>query len=141
MLRQFQVAKSLKLDCTVREGVYVMVGGPSYESVSEVRMLRGLGADSVGMSTIPEVLVAIHCGMKVFACSLITNICVGEYDTGMNPNHEEVMESGKKQANNVKKFIAKMVEEISKDSVELETVNVDRSTKRNQWGKPVKMHT
>ena len=107
MLRQFQVAKSLKLDCTVREGVYVMVGGPSYESVSEVRMLRGLGADSVGkkmdncvqllknecfigMNTIPEVLVAIHCGMKVFACSLITNICVGEYDTGMNPNHEEV---------------------------------------------------
>jgi len=50
-----------------------MVGGPNYETVAEVRLLRTLGADSVGMSTVPETLVAHHAGMKVFACSLITN--------------------------------------------------------------------
>ena len=81
-----------------------------------------------GMSTIPETIVAHQCGMKVFACSLITNMCVVEYNTGIDTNHEEVMmidlltellkpnfqvmEWGKKRANDMKHFIAKMVEAI-----------------------------
>ena len=85
------------------------------------------------MSTIPETIVAHHCGMKVFACSLITNMCVVEYNTGIDTNHEEVsktfiyqqikrqglicvlqvMEWGRKRANDMKDFIAKMVETIS----------------------------
>jgi len=108
-----QVARSLNLDGIVREGVYVMVGGPNYETVAELKMLRELGVDSVGMSTIPETIVAHHCGMKVFACSLITNMCVVEYNTGIDTNHEEVIAWGKKRANDMKDFIAKMVEVIT----------------------------
>merc|ERR1719264_1318129 len=69
-----------------------MVGGPNYETVAELKMLRELGVDSVGMSTIPETIAAHHCGMKVFACSLITNMCVVEYGTGIDTNHDEVIE-------------------------------------------------
>jgi len=108
-----EVARSLNLDGIVRQGVYAMVGGPNYETVAELKMLRELGVDSVGMSTIPETIVAHHCGMKVFACSLITNMCVVEYNTGIDTNHEEVMEWGRKRANDMKDFIAKMVETIS----------------------------
>merc|ERR1711963_664564 len=97
----------------VREGVYAMVGGPNYETVAELKLLRELGVDSVGMSTIPETMVAHQCGMKVFACSLITNMCVVEYNTGIDTNHEEVIEWGKKRANDMKDFIAKMVEVIT----------------------------
>jgi len=107
-----QVARSLNLDGIVRQGVYAMVGGPNYETVAELKMLRELGVDSVGMSTIPETIVAHHCGMKVFACSLITNMCVVEYNTGIDTNHEEVIEWGKKRAHDMKTFIAKMVEAI-----------------------------
>jgi len=107
-----QVARDLNLDGIVRQGVYAMVGGPNYETVAELKMLRELGVDSVGLSTIPETIVAHHCGMKVFACSLITNMCVVEYNTGIDTNHEEVMEWGKKRANDMKIFIARMVEAI-----------------------------
>merc|ERR1711936_1156083 len=71
-----RVARELNLEGIVRQGVYAMVGGPNYETVAELKMLRELGVDSVGMSTIPETIAAHHCGMKVFACSLITNMCV-----------------------------------------------------------------
>jgi len=107
-----QVARSLNLDGIVREGVYAMVGGPNYETVAELKMLKALGVDSVGLSTLPETIVAHHCGMKVFACSLITNMCVVEYNTGVDTNHDEVIETGKKRANDMKDFIAKMVEAI-----------------------------
>jgi len=104
-----KVARDLNLDGIVRLGVYAMVGGPNYETVAELKLLRELGVDSVGMSTIPETIVAHHCGMKVFACSLITNMCVVEYGTGIETNHEEVIEVGKKRADDMKDFIAKMV--------------------------------
>eukprot|EP00090_Calanus_glacialis_P041606 TRINITY_DN736_c1_g1_i2.p1 TRINITY_DN736_c1_g1~~TRINITY_DN736_c1_g1_i2.p1 ORF type:complete len:304 (-),score=66.40 TRINITY_DN736_c1_g1_i2:18-929(-) len=107
-----QVARSLNLNGIVRQGVYAMVGGPNYETVAELKMLRDLKVDSVGLSTLPETIVAHHCGIKVFACSLITNMCVVEYNTGIDTNHEEVMEWGKKRANDMKHFIAKMVEAI-----------------------------
>merc|ERR1719402_1310213 len=107
-----KVGSSLGLDGVIREGVYTMVGGPNYETVAELKLLRELGVDSVGMSTIPETMVAHQCGMKVFACSLITNMCVVEYNTGIDTNHEEVIEWGKKRANDMKIFIAKMVEAI-----------------------------
>jgi len=109
-----QVARSLNLDGIVRQGVYAMVGGPNYETVAELKMLKALGVDSVGLSTLPETIIAHHCGMKVFACSLITNMCVVEYNT-VETNHEEVIETGKKRANDMKDFIAKMVEAIFKN--------------------------
>lgn len=108
-----RVARQLNLDGIVRQGVYAMVGGPNYETVAELKMLREMGVDSVGMSTIPETIVAHHCGIKVFACSLITNMCVVEYGTGIDTNHEEVIEWGRKRAEDMKVFIAKMVQAIS----------------------------
>merc|ERR1712032_1435787 len=76
-LRQLarQAAEEVGIEDTVREGVLTISGGPNYESVAELKMFAGLGVDCVGMSSIPESLVAHHCGMKVLAFSLVTNQC------------------------------------------------------------------
>lgn len=79
----------------LREGVYVGLAGPTFETPAEVRMLRVIGGDAVGMSTVQEVLVARHMGMRVMACSGITNIAVDTIDSDMETNHEEVLEAGK----------------------------------------------
>jgi purine-nucleoside phosphorylase len=76
---------------TLREGVYCMLSGPSFESAAELRMLRGWGADAVGMSTAPEIIVARHSGMRVLGFSLITNLALPD---GAPANHEEVLEAG-----------------------------------------------
>ena len=76
---------------TLREGVYIMVAGPSFETGAELRMCQRLGADVVGMSTAPEVIVAAHAGMQVLAISLVTNQALPD---GSPANHEEVMEAG-----------------------------------------------
>lgn len=77
----------------LREGVYVMLAGPSYETRAEMRMLRGLGADAVGMSTAHEVIVARHAGVRVLGFSLITNKATDDVVEG--PTHEEVIEVGR----------------------------------------------
>jgi purine-nucleoside phosphorylase len=76
----------------LREGVYVMLAGPSYETRAEMRMLRGLGADAVGMSTAHEVIVARHAGRRVLGFSLITNEATEDVEAGAT--HEEVIEMG-----------------------------------------------
>lgn len=75
----------------LREGVYLMLAGPSFESSAELRMLKAWGADAVGMSTAPEVVVARHGGMRVLGFSLITNLALPD---GSPANHEEVLEAG-----------------------------------------------
>jgi purine-nucleoside phosphorylase len=79
---------------TLREGVYACLSGPQFETPAEVRMLRVIGADAVGMSTANEVLVARHGGMKVLAFSGITNEAIDALDSEGDTNHEEVLEAG-----------------------------------------------
>lgn len=76
-------------ELALHEGVYAMVGGPSYETGAELRFLRAVGADAVGMSTAPEVVVARHMGMDVLGISLITNAATGA--AGEEVKHEEVL--------------------------------------------------
>ncbi len=80
------------LELTVHEGVYTMVAGPSYETGAELRFLRAIGTDAVGMSTVPEVIVARHMGMRVLGMSLITNTATG--DESEEVNHAEVLATG-----------------------------------------------
>ena len=76
---------------TLRQGVYMMFSGPSYETPAEIRMARILGADAVGMSTVPEALVAAQCGIKCLGISCITNLAAGVSPHKLS--HEEVMET------------------------------------------------
>ena len=77
----------------LREGVYIMLAGPSYETRAEMRMLRSLGGDAVGMSTAHEVIVARHADRRVVAFSLITNLATADVEAGAT--HEEVIEMGR----------------------------------------------
>jgi purine-nucleoside phosphorylase len=91
-LQELVVEESRALGITIRRGVYAALAGPSYETPAEIHMLRAFGADAVGMSTVPEAIVARHMGMKVLGISCITNMAAGISE---NPiNHEEVMETG-----------------------------------------------
>ena len=78
----------------VVHGVYVGVQGPTFETPTEYRMYRILGGDAVGMSTVPEVIVARHCGIKVFGVSVITDL--GGFDVPVAVSHEEVQEAANK---------------------------------------------
>jgi purine-nucleoside phosphorylase len=87
-----QVAQQLKL--RLDEGVYAALTGPNYETPAEIRYLRTIGADLVGMSTVPEVIVANHLGMQVLAISCVTNMAAGILKQKIH--HEEVLETGRK---------------------------------------------
>ncbi len=78
----------------VQEGVYACVSGPNFETPAEIRMLRLLGADAVGMSTVHEVLVARHMTMRVLAMSAVTNSAIDSIDTDLETSHEEVLVAG-----------------------------------------------
>jgi purine-nucleoside phosphorylase len=80
---------ALKMGIDIQEGVYAFTGGPMYETPAEVRTLRILGADAVGMSTVPEVTAAVHAGIKVLGISCISNQAAGLCES--TPEHEEVI--------------------------------------------------
>lgn len=78
----------------LREGIYAYVGGPSYETPAELRLLRTVGADAVGMSTVPSVVVGRHAGLRVLGISTITNMTTPDPQPGAVTTHEEVLEVG-----------------------------------------------
>jgi purine-nucleoside phosphorylase len=82
-----------ELGIELKEGVYAGLAGPSYETPAEIRYLRAIGADLVGMSTVPEVIVANHMGIACLGISTVTNMAAGV--TGEKLNHEEVLETGR----------------------------------------------
>lgn len=92
----------------LREGVYAQMTGPCYETPAEIRMLRTLGADAVGMSTVPEVIVARHGGMRVLGISCITNMAAGILDQPLS--HAEVTETANRVKDRFKALIDGVVE-------------------------------
>ena len=89
--REKLLAKAEEMGIELQQGVYMMYMGPSYETPAEIRAFRGMGADAVGMSTVPEAIIARHCGMQVIGISCITNMAAGVLDAPLN--HNEVMET------------------------------------------------
>ena len=95
---------------TLREGVYAQMTGPTYETPAEIRMLRTLGADAVGMSTVPEVIVARHGGMRVLGISCITNMAAGILDQPLN--HAEVTETANRVKGQFRNLLDRIIEKM-----------------------------
>ncbi len=103
-----QIAQQEKIP--LHEGTYLMVLGPNFETAAEIKAFQILGADAVGMSTVPEVLSAVWCGIKILGISVITN-----YGTGMIKEfhgHKETLEQADKAAGNLSKLVRQFVKEL-----------------------------
>lgn len=119
-----KVASEMENGPNVTMGVYTAVGGPNYETPAEIRMLKKLGADAVGMSTIPEAIVAQHCGMRVFAFSVITNKSNSltrqerkeKKASVVPPSEEEVAEVAEKNTKLIQNFARKLIVEMKNTS-------------------------
>ncbi|MFZ5943438.1 MAG: purine-nucleoside phosphorylase [Bacillota bacterium] len=109
-LRELARTTAKKLEIPIEEGVYAAVTGPSYETPAEIRYLRIIGADCVGMSTAPEVIVANHGGMSVLGISCITNMAAGV--TGEKLSHEEVIETADSVRDNLRKLLKEILKEM-----------------------------
>ena len=109
-LRRLAVTAAAEVGFDVREGVYAAVLGPSFETPAEVRMLRQVGGTVVGMSTVPEVIVARQMGMRVLVLSLAANPAAGLVDRPLT--HTEVLEEGKNAAKRLKRLIGLLAERI-----------------------------
>jgi len=105
--REIETGKKQTINYLLRRGVYCALSGPNYETPAEIRLLRLLGTDAVGMSTVPEAITARHAGMKVIGISCITNMAAGIRDDVIH--HEEVMEMGEKVANTFKELLRRVV--------------------------------
>ena len=99
-----------QLGIGLQKGVYCWLNGPTYETPAEIRMTRVLGADAVGMSTVPEIIVARHSGMKTVGISCITNMAAGVLDQPLN--HAEVMEMGNKVKGTFRALLDAMIEKM-----------------------------
>lgn len=99
-----------------KHGVYMMYSGPSFETPAEIRAFRVLGADAVGMSTVPEAIAAVHAGMDVMGISVITNMAAGMLKQKLT--HEEVLETGEKVREPFAKLIALAIDTIQENKTQ-----------------------
>ena len=111
-LRRLALTTARNLQISLRQGVYAYLAGPNFETPAEVRLLRLMGADAVGMSTVPEALVGVHAGMRVLGISTITNEAVDQLDTDQQPSHEEVLETGKMVVPQLTQLLIGILEEL-----------------------------
>jgi purine-nucleoside phosphorylase len=106
-LRAAAAAAAGEAGVLLREGVYAWFSGPSYETPAEIRMARALGADAVGMSTVPEAIVARHAGMEVLALSCLTNMAAGVLDEPLS--HGEVIAAMQRATGGIRAFMEALV--------------------------------
>lgn len=112
-LRQLAKDVANEIGLRVREGVYVANTGPAYETPAEIRMIRIMGGDAVGMSTVPEVIVARHAGMEVLGISCISNMAAGILDQPLT--HDEVIETTEKVKADFLRFVKAIVRNMAKN--------------------------
>jgi purine-nucleoside phosphorylase len=112
--RRIALEAGKRLGIDLAEGVYLALLGPSYETPAEIRFFRTIGADLVGMSTVPEVIVARQMGIKVLAISCVTNMAAGTTDAPIH--HEEVLEIGRKISGQFKALLRDVVPGIAQDA-------------------------
>jgi purine-nucleoside phosphorylase len=111
--REITLHAARRLGKPVHQGIYAALLGPNYETPAEIRYLRTIGADLVGMSTVPEVIVARHMGIKVLAISCVTNMAAGILDQPIN--HEEVLETTARVREDFVALLRAVLPEIAKD--------------------------
>ncbi|MFL6335451.1 MAG: purine-nucleoside phosphorylase [Pyrinomonadaceae bacterium] len=112
--REYQeaaIAEAREMGLELRRGIYAALSGPSYETPAEIRMLRLLGADAVGMSTVPEAIVARQMGLRVLGLSCITNMAAGVLDKPIN--HEEVIETGERVRETFAELLRRVIPRLS----------------------------
>jgi purine-nucleoside phosphorylase len=105
--REIARAAGEEMDLDLPEGVYAAVSGPSYETPAEIRYMRTIGADLVGMSTVPETIAANHMGMRVLGISCVTNAAAGVIDQKLN--HAEVLEVGERMKGTLIELLRRII--------------------------------
>jgi purine-nucleoside phosphorylase len=111
--REMAKREAAALNVSLEEGVYLALSGPSYETPAEIRMVRTLGADAVGMSTVPEAIVARHTGMEILGFSLISNMAAGMLDQPLH--HLEVLDMGERMGGVLTELLKRIVPELVKE--------------------------
>jgi purine-nucleoside phosphorylase len=110
-LQELAIEEARELGVSLRRGIYAGLAGPSYETPAEIHMLRAFGADAVGMSTVPEAIVARQMGINVLGISCITNMAAG---IGEQPiNHAEVMETGERVRDTFAQLLRRIIAKLA----------------------------
>lgn len=111
-LQELAIDEARELGVSLRRGIYAGLAGPSYETPAEIHMLRSFGADAVGMSTVPEAIVARQMGMNVLGISCITNMAAGISEQPIN--HAEVMETGERVRKTFAQLLRRIIAKVPK---------------------------
>ncbi len=109
--QEIAIEEGRGMNIELRRGIYAALSGPNYETPAEIRMLRTLGADAVGMSTVPEAVIARQMGIKILGLSCITNMAAGVFDQPIN--HQEVIETGARVHETFKELLRRVIPRIA----------------------------